>query len=109
MKLFSTETQNSYLCISLPFTKCTTFHPFYVLIITHKMEVFSMTLLMIDQNSEINLTDWKLDALQAFKIKMTDKEKLFPCIPATQAFALHQLRYGVCDDPREESTAQTFP
>jgi uncharacterized protein len=67
-----------------------------------------MTLLIIDQNSEINLTGWKLDALQAFKIKMTDKEKLFPCIPATQAFALHQLRYGFCDDPREESTAQTF-
>ena len=67
-----------------------------------------MTLLLINQDSARNLTGWKLDALQAFKAKMTDKEKLFPCIPATQGFSLHQLRYGFCGDPREESTAQTL-
>ena len=67
-----------------------------------------MTLLLINQDAARNLTGWKLDALQAFKAKMTDKEKLFPCIPATQGFSLHQLRYGFCGDPREESTAQTL-
>ena len=46
-----------------------------------------MELLILDQDSKVDLTGWKLDALQKFEAKMTDKEKLFPCIPATQGFS----------------------
>ena len=67
-----------------------------------------MKLLMTHQDSRIDVTRWKLDALQKFESKMTDKEKLFPCIPATQGFSLNQLRYGFCGDPRKVSSAQTF-
>ncbi|WP_106767026.1 YqcI/YcgG family protein [Paenibacillus faecalis] len=37
---------------------------------------------------------WHMDAIQHWTAKMTDREFKFPCIPAVQGFALHQLRYG---------------
>ena len=37
---------------------------------------------------------WQLDAFQLFKNKMLDKHQRFPCIPATQGFALNQFKYG---------------
>ncbi|KON87856.1 hypothetical protein AF332_14155 [Sporosarcina globispora] len=52
------------------------------------------------------LEDWKQNALDRFQIKMTDKERPFPCIPATIGYAKNQLRYGFADDPREPASIQ---
>jgi uncharacterized protein len=51
-----------------------------------------------------HLKDWELNALEKFSMKMCDKEKPFPCIPATIGFAQNQLRYSFIGDPREPST-----
>lgn len=67
-----------------------------------------MELVTNSQTPDIHLNGWKLDALQTFQSKMTDKDKRFPCIPATLGFSLGQLRYGFCDDPRKVSSAQTL-
>ncbi|UYG95255.1 YqcI/YcgG family protein [Cytobacillus firmus] len=53
-----------------------------------------------------SLEDWQLNALDKFQKKMTDKEKPFPCIPATIGFAKNQLRYGFSDDPGNPSSIQ---
>lgn len=37
---------------------------------------------------------------------MSDKEKPFPCIPATIGFANNQLRYGFADDPGDPASIQ---
>lgn len=50
------------------------------------------------------LQEWKKQALKSFFVKMSDKEKLFPCIPATIGFSTNQLRYGFVGDPRKPST-----
>jgi uncharacterized protein len=50
------------------------------------------------------LEEWELQALDKFSAKMSDKEKPFPCIPATIGFSLNQLRYGFVGDPRNSST-----
>lgn len=50
------------------------------------------------------LKDWERTALEKFSAKMTDKEKPFPCIPATIGFSKNQLRYSFIGDPRESST-----
>ncbi|MBS3680915.1 YqcI/YcgG family protein [Ornithinibacillus massiliensis] len=51
-----------------------------------------------------NLSSWERATLEQFVIKMNDKEKLFPCIPATIGFTLNQLRYGFLGDPRKLET-----
>nr|WP_226617650.1 YqcI/YcgG family protein [Cytobacillus firmus] len=53
-----------------------------------------------------SLEDWQLNALNKFQKKMTDKEKPFPCIPATIGFANNQLRYGFADDPGDPASIQ---
>jgi uncharacterized protein len=50
------------------------------------------------------LSDWQQDAISRFKDKMTSPKK-FPCIPATQAYALKQLRYGFAGIPASDSSA----
>nr|WP_264806862.1 YqcI/YcgG family protein [Cytobacillus sp. NCCP-133] len=52
------------------------------------------------------LEEWERTALENFVTKMADKEKPFPCIPATIGFGKNQLRYGFADDPREESSVK---
>ncbi|MCK6076878.1 YqcI/YcgG family protein [Paenibacillus silvae] len=47
----------------------------------------------IEHNGEA-LDLWKKDAHHLFSKKMSDREARFPCIPATQAYALGHLRYG---------------
>nr|WP_246050065.1 YqcI/YcgG family protein [Aquibacillus sediminis] len=42
--------------------------------------------------------------LEKIEIKMTEKDKPFPCIPATIGFSMNQLRYGFVGDPREDAT-----
>ncbi|EWG11197.1 YqcI/YcgG family protein [Cytobacillus firmus] len=53
-----------------------------------------------------SLEDWQLNALDKFQKKMTDKEKPFPCIPATIGFAKNQLRYGFAADPGDPASIQ---
>ncbi|MCS0791414.1 YqcI/YcgG family protein [Cytobacillus firmus] len=53
-----------------------------------------------------NLEDWQQIAFDRFQTKMTDKERPFPCIPATIGFAKNQLRYGFADDPRDPAASQ---
>ncbi|MDR6717556.1 YqcI/YcgG family protein [Paenibacillus sp. 2003] len=55
------------------------------------------------ENEEIPLETWKRDAHRLFSFKMSDREARFPCIPATQAFALGHLRYGFVSNFGDES------
>ncbi|WP_251025688.1 YqcI/YcgG family protein [Bacillus sp. ISL-47] len=64
-------------------------------------------MLYTDDASERHLLkEWKRDALEKFNKKLSDKDKPFPCIPATIGFSKNQLRYGFAEDPREESTTE---
>ncbi|RFU66885.1 YqcI/YcgG family protein [Bacillus sp. V59.32b] len=56
-------------------------------------------------NNQSALSSWQLAALDSFSEKMSDSTKMFPCIPATQGFALNQLRYGFAGKPGEETTS----
>lgn len=53
-----------------------------------------------------SLEGWRQNALNKFQRKMTDKEKPFPCIPATIGFAKNQLRYGFANDPGDPASIQ---
>jgi uncharacterized protein len=58
-----------------------------------------------EDDPEINeLPVWQRDAISLFSDKMTNQKK-FPCIPATQAYALKQLRYGFAGLPTASSSA----
>ncbi|MGG4480418.1 YqcI/YcgG family protein [Paenibacillus illinoisensis] len=46
------------------------------------------------ENVDAPLEAWKKEAYRLFASKMSDREARFPCIPATQAFAMGHLRYG---------------
>lgn len=46
------------------------------------------------QKNIITLPNWQQEAFRSFKLKMTDKDKLFPCIPAQHGFTANHLRYG---------------
>lgn len=59
----------------------------------------------LEQNSS---DGWQKAAFDAFKIKMTDKEKPFPCIPAVIGFSTNELRYGFLGDPREDNSSVKF-
>ncbi|WP_440109247.1 YqcI/YcgG family protein [Paenibacillus sp. QZ-Y1] len=58
------------------------------------------------ENEEAPLEAWKRDAYRLFASKMSDREARFPCIPATQAFALGHLRYGFVSPPGSESASR---
>nr|WP_235749555.1 YqcI/YcgG family protein [Neobacillus bataviensis] len=59
---------------------------------------------MNDSSLPIQLEEWEKNALEKFAMKINDKEKPFPCIPATIGFSVNQLCYGFIGDPRETST-----
>jgi len=50
------------------------------------------------------LKEWEKKAIEKFSTKMSDKEKPFPCIPATIGFSKNKLRYSFIGDPRNSST-----
>jgi uncharacterized protein len=54
--------------------------------------------------SRNQLQQWKKTALEKFEEKMKDKERKFPCIPATIGYSTNQLRYGFVGDPRRSAT-----
>ncbi|WNF25178.1 YqcI/YcgG family protein [Mesobacillus jeotgali] len=55
-------------------------------------------------SSRGELLEWEKQALKKFFLKMSDKEKPFPCIPATIGFSTNQLRYGFVGNPRRDTT-----
>lgn len=55
------------------------------------------------ESEELPLEAWKRDAHQLFSSKMTDREARFPCIPATQAYALGHLRFGFVPNSDNET------
>ncbi|WP_442600214.1 YqcI/YcgG family protein [Neobacillus sp. D3-1R] len=57
-----------------------------------------------DPSHRNELQQWEKDALEKFEVKMKDKLRPFPCIPATIGFSTNQLRYGFVGDPRNSST-----
>ncbi|MDI4647065.1 YqcI/YcgG family protein [Cohnella hashimotonis] len=57
------------------------------------------------ENAEPAPEAWKKEAFRAFAAKMSDRKARFPCIPATQAFALGHLRYGFVARPWHPSAA----
>ncbi|WP_257986004.1 YqcI/YcgG family protein [Bacillus sp. M6-12] len=65
-----------------------------------------MSLFFKDPKYLSQLQGWQLKALEEFEAKMTDKVNPFPCIPAAQAYASNQVRYGFAGDPRDQSTAR---
>ena len=60
------------------------------------------------QKNIITLPNWQQEAFRSFKLKMTDKDKLFPCIPAQHGFTANHLRYGFIGDPRDTNTSENF-
>ncbi len=52
------------------------------------------------------LGNWEKSVLSKFTLKMTNKQELFPCIPATQGHRLNHFRYGFLGDPRSESSVE---
>ncbi|CAI6034027.1 YqcI/YcgG family protein [Cohnella sp. JJ-181] len=68
-----------------------------------------MPLLLQDseiENEALGLEQWKKDAYRTFASKMSDRVALFPCIPATQAFARRHLRYGYVSSPWHASAGR---
>ncbi|WP_456275245.1 YqcI/YcgG family protein [Bacillus sp. AK128] len=63
-----------------------------------------MGLLTDIQLENLEPHSWQNKAYQEFKTKLENKEKPFPCIPATQGHSLQHFRYGFIGDPREPST-----
>jgi uncharacterized protein len=55
-------------------------------------------------SSQDQLLAWEKEALEKFFAKMGDKEKPFPCIPATIGFSMNQLKYGFVGSPRRDTT-----
>ncbi|WP_425457184.1 YqcI/YcgG family protein [Aquibacillus sediminis] len=53
-----------------------------------------------------HLTNCERAIIEKFELKMTDKDKPFPCIPATIGFSMNQLRYGFVGDPRDDATIE---
>jgi FPC/CPF motif-containing protein YcgG len=52
------------------------------------------------------LEKWQQAAFEYFVLKMTDKDRPFPCIPAQNGFMSNNLRYGFIGNPRNQDTAK---
>ncbi|MGG3467008.1 YqcI/YcgG family protein [Neobacillus pocheonensis] len=50
--------------------------------------------------------NWQKDAFEKFEAKMLDKNKPFPCIPATQGYQLHRFRYGFVSIPNKNASSK---
>lgn len=58
------------------------------------------------QRDIVNFPKWKQNAFHSFVLKMTDKDRPFPCIPAQHGFASNHLRYGFIGEPRKRATSK---
>jgi FPC/CPF motif-containing protein YcgG len=66
--------------------------------------IFVVGLIRDTEMDQLDLDSWERKAFEEFKAKMEDKERLFPCIPATQGHSLHHFRYGFIGNPTKDST-----
>ncbi|MFA9558507.1 YqcI/YcgG family protein [Evansella sp. AB-rgal1] len=57
-----------------------------------------------DEFSSHSLSNTEKYYLEKFEETMTDKDNLFPCIPATIGYTLHHFCYGFLGDPRKTET-----
>jgi uncharacterized protein len=53
-----------------------------------------------------SLDKYEKEVLQAFSQKLEEKQKAFPCIPATMGHSLDHFCYGFAGDPRSSSSIQ---
>ncbi|MBO1582577.1 YqcI/YcgG family protein [Bacillus sp. XF8] len=58
------------------------------------------------QRDITNLPKWQQHAFHSFVLKMTDKDRPFPCIPAQHGFTSNHLRYGFIGDPRKPNASK---
>ncbi|WHZ00529.1 YqcI/YcgG family protein [Neobacillus sp. YX16] len=49
---------------------------------------------------QLELEAWKKDAINRFDERMIDKEKHFPCIPATMGYQLNRFCFGFVPNPQ---------
>ncbi|MEH7252167.1 YqcI/YcgG family protein [Neobacillus niacini] len=55
-----------------------------------------------------SLKGWQKDAVEKFNTKISDKEKLFPCIPATMGYHLNQFYYGFVPNLQTPVSSKEF-
>src|SRR5579875_219090 len=67
-----------------------------------------MELFTTETISRTKLESWKQDAFESFAAKMTDKDNLFPCIPATTGHRLNHFCYGFVPAPYNDLAAIQF-
>lgn len=60
------------------------------------------------QRDITTLPTWQQNAFHSFILKMTDRGRPFPCIPAQHGFTFNHLRYGFVDDPRTPNASEQF-
>lgn len=60
-----------------------------------------MSIVTMETIDQMVLQAWQKDALNKFDEKMTDREKPFPCIPATMGYMLNRFCYGFVSNPQD--------
>ena len=64
-----------------------------------------MILLQDSDLENQHIEAWQKKAYELFKLKMTDANQLFPCIPALLGFKSGHLRYGFIGSPLKHETS----
>ena len=57
-------------------------------------EIIVMNLFTNENIHQLSLKGWQKDAIVKFTKKISDKERPFPCIPATMGYHLNSFYYG---------------
>ncbi|MCM3691157.1 YqcI/YcgG family protein [Neobacillus niacini] len=55
---------------------------------------------------QMELEAWKKDAINRFDERMMDKEKHFPCIPATMGYQLNRFCFGFISNPQHSRASK---
>lgn len=59
-----------------------------------------MNIVTMETIDQMVLQAWQKDAMSKFDERMTDREKPFPCIPATMGYGLNRFCYGFVSYPQ---------
>lgn len=59
-----------------------------------------MSIVTNETLNQMGLQAWQRDAIHQFDEKMTNREKPFPCIPATMGYGLNRFCYGFVSNPQ---------
>lgn len=65
-----------------------------------------MKLYTKESSGHLVLEKWKRDAIEQFEGKMADKDKPFPCIPATKGHQQNRFRYGFVSNLYDTASAK---